>query len=71
MTERSAEPNLVLCLTPREAKALFDLLDDHLYFGWVRLEGEFKVVATGEVSPALEALYRRVRGLLREAEGGR
>lgn len=51
-----------LSLTPEEAKALLRLLDDHLYYGWVEMDGEFDVVASGEVHPLLRGLYYRVKG---------
>jgi len=51
-----------LSLTPEEAKALLRLLDDHLYYGWVEMQGEFDVVASGEVHPLLRGLYYRVKG---------
>ena len=52
---------VVLELSRREALELLRLLDDHIYFGWVGLEGEFEVGATGEVSESLRNLYRRLK----------
>jgi len=64
----SASKGVALLLTPKEARRLLRLLDDHLYFGWVGLQGE-KVVATWEVDPILEELYRRLRRLLESFRG--
>jgi len=58
----------LLSLTPEEARALLRLLDDHLCFGWIGLEGEFDVAASGEVSPTLERLYYRVRSFFPRRE---
>lgn len=48
-------------LSPQELKALLLLLEEHLYYGWIEQDGEFEVVSSGQVSPTLEALYRRIK----------
>ena len=48
-------------LSRREVLELLKLLDDHTYYGWIELEGEFGVAATGEVSEVLRNLYRRLK----------
>ncbi|GIW28922.1 MAG: hypothetical protein KatS3mg070_2285 [Meiothermus sp.] len=57
---------LTLDLDPKEAGALERLLGDHLYFGWVELEGEFDLAASGVVSEALRSVYRRLREARRQ-----
>jgi len=48
-------------LSEKEAKVLLELLEEHLYYGWVYNVGEFDVEASGEVSPTLEKLYYRLK----------
>jgi len=48
-------------LSEKEMELLLELLQEHLYFGWIALEGEFDVVATGQVSPTLSELYGRIK----------
>ncbi|PZA07465.1 peptidylprolyl isomerase [Meiothermus sp. Pnk-1] len=48
-------------LSEKEARALLELLQEHLYYGWIEGEGEFGVTASGRVSEALRELYRRLR----------
>ncbi|GAO74253.1 hypothetical protein [Meiothermus ruber] len=48
-------------LSEKEVKALLELLKEHLYYGWIEQDGEFEVVSSGQVSPTLEALYRRIK----------
>ncbi|GIW31548.1 MAG: hypothetical protein KatS3mg071_1722 [Meiothermus sp.] len=54
-------------LSPQELKALLLLLEEHLYYGWIEQDGEFEVVASGRVSPALLALLQRLKRLQRDA----
>jgi hypothetical protein len=48
-------------LSEKEVKALLELLKEHISYGWIEQEGEFEVVASGEVSPTLEKLYYRLK----------
>jgi len=54
---------VVLELEEAEARALLRLLEEHQYYGWVEASGEFGLEASGEVSPALTRVYRRIRAL--------
>lgn len=61
---------VTLELDEKEVRALLRLLEDHLYYGWVEAEGECgwegaRLVPSGEASPALQGLYRRVRELVK------
>ena len=49
-------------LSEKEAKLLLDLLEEHLYYGWIYRVGEFDLEASGEVSPTLKKLYYRLKG---------
>ncbi|ADH62480.1 hypothetical protein Mesil_0551 [Allomeiothermus silvanus DSM 9946] len=48
-------------LSEKEIRVLLQLLEEHRYYGWVEEDGEFGTVASGQVSPTLEALYRRIK----------
>ena len=48
-------------LSLKEVKALLELLEEHISYGWVYNVGEFDVEASGEVSPTLEKLYYRLK----------
>jgi hypothetical protein len=48
-------------LSAKELKALTELLEEHFFFGWVYMEGEWSVVASGQVSPTLRELYGRLK----------
>ncbi len=48
-------------LSEKEREVLLELLEEHLYYGWIEQDGEFEVVASGEVSPTLEKLYYRLK----------
>ncbi len=52
-------------LTKKELDKLMALLDDHLHYGWVEPEGEFKVAASGRVDDTLRELFWRLK---RQAE---
>ena len=58
--------DVVLTLSPREANLLLDLLGEHIEFGWVERNGEFDLVSSGEVSPTLYEMYRRLWAISRE-----
>lgn len=48
-------------LSEKERKLLLVLLEDHLHYGWVEQDDEFQLVSSGEYSPTLEQLYRRLK----------
>jgi hypothetical protein len=48
-------------LSAKEVKALLELLEEHVSYGWIEQEGEFEVVASGRVSSALRELLRRLK----------
>ena len=58
--------DVVLTLSPREATLLLDLLGEHIEHGWVEYNGEFDLVSSGQVSPTLHELYRRLWAVSRE-----
>lgn len=52
---------MILELSEKETRLLLRLLKEHLYFGWIEQQGEFDLVSSGEISPTLRELYRRLR----------
>jgi hypothetical protein len=48
-------------LSEKEVKALLELLEEHVSYGWIEQEGEFEVVASGRVSSTLRELLRRLK----------
>lgn len=56
-------------LSEKELKALLELLNEHLYYGWIEQDGEFEVVSSGRVSPTLSRLYARLRRERKEQGG--
>lgn len=55
-------------LSPQELKVLLELLEEHLYYGWIEQDGEFGVCSSQRVSERLRELYWRLRrGQIRAA----
>lgn len=48
-------------LSAKEVKTLLELLKEHIHYGWIERDGEFGVVASGNISPVLQEVYRRLR----------
>jgi hypothetical protein len=48
-------------LSVKEIKALLELLEEHISYGWIEQEGEFEVTASGRVSSTLRELLRRLK----------
>lgn len=55
----------VLKVNEKQLHLLARLLSDHLYWGWIYQDGEWRVSASGVVEPELRKLYAEVSRVLR------